>query len=1207
MPSRTSLYAALFCLGVLAQVTQALLARELLVVFYGNEVSLGAFFASWLLWVGCGSLGVALLRHRPARLRGLLVGTLALLPWLLALQILLARTVRSFMETPSAELLGLGQLVLATLVISLPTGLALGAAFPLGCRLLTETSGEGAVRAASRLYVFDALGAFAGGLLFTFVMIEWLGVWPSLGVCALIAAAVALWVGWPRLAWLAGATAVAGVIVLIPPVGAWLHRAAETLRFDAIQPGLELVDTVETRYGQLAVARLGRQYSVLQDGRIAESFPDPEPLAQHAAFFEAEASGPRRILLLGTGAGELPAELLRYPVERLDLTIDDRRAFETVLPYLPGAARAAFTDPRVRLFFGDGRRFVNELPATDLYDLVLVLGVDPSSAHQNRYFTRELYAAARRAMGPRGVLCTQVSSASNYLGREVQSYGAAVFRTLRAALGEVIVVPGEEQLLCASTAAGQVSSDAAVLRKRYQAIPLGKRTFPPEGFALMLEPERVAFVRKTLEEAQGALNTDLRPITYYFNMILWGKFTASRFVDFLYGLGRMGPWPYLVPLGLFVLVLVLRQALEGTPRQLRRRTSGTLALAVLGFLAMALQLELIFSYQAQVGFAFARIALLNGLFMTGLALGAGLLGQRLAAGRRPGLAFAAVLAVVAGGCALLPALIARVAEWGGSVPEGAYLALVTGAGLLTGAGFPLGMHQAHLGRDEVMRSSGVAAGVDNLGGAVGALLTGAFMVPILGVGGTSRVLALAALLAVVPLLLAEPAGAAPAPLRARGFRSFPAVRLSWTLVYLAGSVFVLTLVLHATAPGPQVRFGQDALAALSGSAAFEARDRPARLYLGSGGAAAPRRTVSLASIPVAGEVRGYAGPLNLLVSVDDRGVLRGVRYLASEETPAYIFGIEDWLARLVGADLAGAPLDLKRVDAMSGATISSRAALATINQAARSGARAAFGIGLAGTPQGTGPPWWRPLLEPRFLGTLALLGLFFPVYLSGRDRTRLLYQIAVLLVLGLAFNSLLTEVDLVNLSRGSLPAFASNPVWYLLLVFVGLTSLALGQAYCGYVCPFGALQELISRLGRRLGLRRYVDRRLDRAARYLKYLLLAGGLGLVWVTGEPSWLGFNPMQHLFRLQLADWLGWITGASLLGALFYYRFWCRYLCPMGAFLALANKLALLQRRATPRQIKYCDLGVRDEYDLDCIRCNRCIDRVDIGVRERSASLD
>ena len=60
------IYLALVVYGAFAQITQALLIREDLVVFYGNEVSLGAFFGSWLLWVAVGSALAISLKHRIA-------------------------------------------------------------------------------------------------------------------------------------------------------------------------------------------------------------------------------------------------------------------------------------------------------------------------------------------------------------------------------------------------------------------------------------------------------------------------------------------------------------------------------------------------------------------------------------------------------------------------------------------------------------------------------------------------------------------------------------------------------------------------------------------------------------------------------------------------------------------------------------------------------------------------------------------------------------------------------------------------------------------------------------------------------------------------------------------------------------------------------------------------------------------------------------
>lgn len=125
--------------------------------------------------------------------------------------------------------------------------------------------------------------------------------------------------------------------------------------------------------------------------------------------------------------------------------------------------------------------------------------------------------------------------------------------------------------------------------------------------------------------------------------------------------------------------------------------------------------------------------------------------------------------------------------------------------------------------------------------------------------------------------------------------------------------------------------------------------------------------------------------------------------------------------------------------------------------------------------------------------------------------------------------------------------------------------------------------------------------------RFTKFLLLGLLLIAVWVSGESLWASFNPMQHAFGGRHFGWMGGWMGALvvlvLLGSLVYVRFWCRYFCPLGAFLALWNKLALLQRLAPQRRFEHCDLGVRGEFDLDCIRCGRCLTGSDTQMRRHA----
>jgi polyferredoxin len=276
--------------------------------------------------------------------------------------------------------------------------------------------------------------------------------------------------------------------------------------------------------------------------------------------------------------------------------------------------------------------------------------------------------------------------------------------------------------------------------------------------------------------------------------------------------------------------------------------------------------------------------------------------------------------------------------------------------------------------------------------------------------------------------------------------------------------------------------------------------------------------------------------------------------------------------------------------------------LAAVNRSASRATEIAFGEPM---PKPTSEP--RGRLDVAFWATLALILSFFPIYLSGSERLRLLFQVVCLVVLGIWLNTPITEIDLVNSSLGHAASPSENPQRWLLLGFIGVSSLLFGQVWCGYLCPFGALQELASRLGWRLGLRSYPDRRLEQRVRWLKFAMLAFVLIAVWVSGEPIWASFDPMQHAFGGRLEGWMLVLVILVLVGSVFYVRFWCRYFCPMGAFLALGNKIALLHRLAPKRRFEHCDLGVRADFDLDCIRCNRCISGKDTRVRHQPRNAE
>jgi spermidine synthase len=1185
---------------------QAWLVRETLVVFYGNELSLGAFFGSWLIWIALGSLAVIWLReqHWVKNPTQGLSAILLSLPLLMGLQVVAVRAIRRLLDIPSMELVPLGELFPSVALLTLPIAMALGLAFPLSCKALSESAAKTIVRGISWLYVAEAAGALLGGILFTFLFIQWLGMWRGFGLLVLPLAFLA-WQLRPtkgtKLA--AGVIALSGLLLVATPLSELVNSRLEAFRFHTMQPGMALLDAVETRYGHVAYARLGDQVSVVQDGRITESFPQPEAVQQTAAYVYAQSKDAQHVLVFGSFAGGLVAELLRYPVKHIDVVIQDDSAFEHLMPYLTAENRAALEDKRLQLRFGDSRRYLRKL-TDQRYDLVLALDAAPTSAHSNRFFTREFYSTLQSHMADSGVFCTQVNSASNYLGGTVRSYAGSIFRTLSEVFPEVSVMPGDIHLYCAGNRPGQVSEDPAELSRRYLAIELDEHQFPAGYFTSLLPQDRIRDLHRQFEEHPGELNSDVRPVTFYLNMLLWARFTASGLADWLEQLRLMRAWPYLLPVLAFLGLWLLRTLLAAEPPVRIRRQAGSFALVLLGLVAMALQLVVLFDYQAHVGFMFERIALLNALFMTGLALGTGILGQAMTRRGRPETWLMALLLLVTVILLITPSALAGLGELGGWGQEAAYLGISCLYGLLTGAGFPLGIHLAQAELGEAAPTGGVSEAADSLGGAAGGLITGALLIPLMGMNGTCKLLALLSVTTLMPLAWARWAPPRIRVFAVRGYQAFPWSSMGWTLVFLVIVLYGWHWLQRGTEDMPQLYFDDTLLARVSDSKQFELQESPVPYYLGRDAGTHTEGvadTVSLSSMNAAADVSGYGGPLNLLVSVDREGKLRGVHYVDSSETPSYISDIGSWLANLSGLNLANVALDLRRIDSLSGATVSSKAALESINRTVAFAGKTAFGKDFAPMPKEkvAGSALW----TPRFLATLLLLLASVPIYLSGNEKARLGLLAASLCILGFWLNSLVTEVDLVNLALGHLASLADNPQRWLLLGFVLLSGMLFGQFWCGCLCPFGAAQEFLSRLGRRLGLRRYVRRPLDRRLRFLKYVLLGLMLVAVLLYDEPFWATFNPMQHAFGRHFADWVLLVLGVSLGGSLFYVRFWCRYFCPFGAFLSLSNKFALLQHLAPRRRFEHCDLGVRDEFDMDCIRCNRCLHAQDTHVMHKA----
>ncbi|MES2758658.1 MAG: 4Fe-4S binding protein [Pseudomonadota bacterium] len=196
------------------------------------------------------------------------------------------------------------------------------------------------------------------------------------------------------------------------------------------------------------------------------------------------------------------------------------------------------------------------------------------------------------------------------------------------------------------------------------------------------------------------------------------------------------------------------------------------------------------------------------------------------------------------------------------------------------------------------------------------------------------------------------------------------------------------------------------------------------------------------------------------------------------------------------------------------------------------------------------------------------------------------------------------------LARRSLEFMMFDPMTVVLWSFTAVSLLLWGRGtFCGWLCPFGALQEATGKLAHWLKLPQWrIRTRTDARLKLVKYGLLAAILAsaLVAPALTDKLVELEPFKTAITLNFVRSWPYVAYAVglLLASMFVYKFFCRYLCPFGAALALLGKFRLLDwipRRAecgTPCQTcrHRCDYQAITpagavSYD-ECFQCMDCV---------------
>ena len=284
-------------------------------------------------------------------------------------------------------------------------------------------------------------------------------------------------------------------------------------------------------------------------------------------------------------------------------------------------------------------------------------------------------------------------------------------------------------------------------------------------------------------------------------------------------------------------------------------------------------------------------------------------------------------------------------------------------------------------------------------------------------------------------------------------------------------------------------------------------------------------------------------------------------------------------------------------------------------------------VDVAPNPADTREPVWIGLWKERWwqIG-LVLLGLTVLTVFFARQKTLSRYPKLVhrfrwgfllftLFFIGFYAQGQLSVVNIYTLFLAiwdgfSLDVFLLDPVIFILWLYTFITLFIWGRGlFCGWLCPFGALQEMAAWLGEKLKLRQIkVPEHWHRRLILLKYPILLGLVGTAFysLTLAEKLAEVEPFKtSITLLFVRSWPFVLYAVGLLVAgMFIHKFYCRYLCPLGAGLAVLGRFRLfswldrVDLCGNPCQHCKNECGInairkdgRIDYD-ECIQCLECV---------------
>ena len=733
---------SLLIMGLSGIIAQIILLRELLISFLGNELTLGIILANWLILVAIGSFIIGKSVEKVKRKLEIFVLFQLSFSVALPFTIYFSRIFKNILLSTPGEGLGFGPIFYSSLLILLPVTLPLGALFTYGCKLYSQYIRKD-VSSIGKVYVLESIGAIIGGLLMTFLLIQYLNSFEIAFIISLTNTFISTFLLWPKSGFSKAAFQKALWILsillsflfaygLLPQTSNSIHQSSIHSQWK----NLNVIHNENSIYGNITITKRGEQFTFFTNGipSITTPVPDIASIEDFIHFSMLSHEKPESVLILSGGAGGMIHEVLKYPVTQVNYVELDPLLLKLVQNFSTPLTQSELSDKRVKIHYTDGRFFVKG--SRDRFDIIFIGLSAPQELQTNRLFSVEFFATAKRKMNPNGIIVLTLPGSLTYISPELRDLNGCILDTLKSVYQYVKNIPGDVNLYLASDSSQLEKMTIEEIIKRFEEREIKTSLFTKSYIEYRLHERWLKWFLQSMDGRKLNINSDFRPLGVFFSLSYWN----ALFSPYLTGIFKwFEGFSLQISIAFMTLFTILMSAIFIKKPHLSRQ-SIPYVIFTTGLAGMIFNLAVIFTFQTFYGYLYHQIGLLIAIFMFGVALSSFFITQRLDRIKRDSLLFIKIEIVIIFFSFLFPFVFSISSQYLEKTATSllvytVFLIMSFSSGAWIGLQFPLAT-KIYLGTPARGRTFGHAAGLlygaDLLGGFFGGLFGGVLLLPILG-------------------------------------------------------------------------------------------------------------------------------------------------------------------------------------------------------------------------------------------------------------------------------------------------------------------------------------------------------------------------------------------------------------------------------------------------------------------------------------------